>query len=265
MLRCLVPLISLLILTSLPAIGQSDSLNTSTGEPTVIQGRVVDLITGEPIFGASIQVKGNIMGTLSMPDGSFELLTDKAPPLTLTATIYGYLDEEMEITKKTNKNVEFQMLEDIVFGEEVVVSASRFDESIMESPVTIEQMDIRDIQKSTTVSFYESIANMKAVDQATVGVLNRVYNTRGFNSALNYRFVQRIDGMDNQLPGLNIAPSNFIGVSELDIERVELIPGASSALYGANAFNGVLNMSTKSPFLYPGLSALCQKWCQYGS
>ena len=70
--------------------------------------------------------------------------------------------------------------------------------------------------------------------------------------------MQLIDGMDTQAPALNFPIGNLNGPSVLDVESVELIPGASSALYGANAFNGVLLINSKNPFEYQGLSAFAK-------
>lgn len=64
-----------------------------------------------------------------------------------------------------------------------------------------------------------------------------------------------IDGMDNQAPGLNFSVGNIAGISELDLESLELLPGAASALYGPNAINGILLMNSKNPFQYQGFSA----------
>ncbi|MCB0668753.1 MAG: TonB-dependent receptor, partial [Saprospiraceae bacterium] len=83
----------------------------------------------------------------------------------------------------------------------------------------------------------------------------KVVNTRGFNSTSPVRSLQIIDGIDNQSPGLNFSLGNFLGSSELDVVKVDLIVGASSAFYGPNAFNGVISMETKNPFLHKGLSA----------
>jgi outer membrane receptor protein involved in Fe transport len=80
-------------------------------------------------------------------------------------------------------------------------------------------------------------------------------NTRGFATVANTRFMQLVDGMDNSSPLLNFVLGNMIGVSEIDVQSVELLPGASSALYGANAFNGILFMNSKSPFTSPGITA----------
>src|SRR5690606_8526193 len=79
-------------------------------------------------------------------------------------------------------------------------------------------------------------------------------NTRGFATIANVRFVQLVDWMDTSAPLLNFPTGNIVGLSELDAESMELLPGTASALYGPNAFNGVLIMTSKSPFDYPGLS-----------
>ena len=83
----------------------------------------------------------------------------------------------------------------------------------------------------------------------------KVINTRGFNSTSPVRSLQLIDGVDNQSPGLNFSLGNFLGASELDVMKVDLIVGASSAYYGPNAFNGVISMTTKDPYVFRGLSA----------
>ena len=67
-------------------------------------------------------------------------------------------------------------------------------------------------------------------------------NTRGFATFANTRFVQLVDGMDNSTPALNFPIGNLVGMNEVDVQSVELLPGAASALYGANAFNGILFM-----------------------
>jgi outer membrane receptor protein involved in Fe transport len=86
-------------------------------------------------------------------------------------------------------------------------------------------------------------------------------NTRGFNANGNTRFNQYIDGMDNQAPGLNFAVGNIIGISELDVDNVELLPGASSALYGAGGINGTMLMTSKDPFTF----RRCQLFYQEGN
>ena len=120
------------------------------------------------------------------------------------------------------------------------MSASRTPESVRESPVTIERFDARDIKNATSPDFYASLENLKGVDINKGSLTFSSLNTRGFATFANTRFVQLVDGMDNSSPALNFAIGNFLGLNELDVQSVELLPGASSALYGANAFNGIL-------------------------
>ena len=82
----------------------------------------------------------------------------------------------------------------------------------------------------------------------------KVPNTRGFNIPNNFRFMQLVDGVDMQAATLGVPLGNAIGPTELDIQSVEITPGAASALYGMNAINGMANLITKSPFTHQGLS-----------
>ena len=222
---------------------------------TSVSGKVTDGASGESIAGVNIIVKGTVLGTISNTSGEFNLNAKDNPPLTLVFSFIGYATQEINITDANTSNLDIQLLEQTLLGQEVVVSASRIEESILQSPVTIEKMDLTAIKQSSTPDFYDGLANIKGV-QSSSGSLNlNALNTRGFATIANVRFVQWVDGMDTQAPLLNFPTGSIMGVSELDAESVELIPGAASALYGPNAFNGILIMQSKSPFEYQGLSA----------
>ncbi|MEQ8629136.1 TonB-dependent receptor [Ekhidna sp.] len=221
---------------------------------TTVSGTITDAETGEPLIGTQILVKGTVLGTISDVNGEFSLSVQSSPPITLVITYVGYERQEIEVTS-SGQNISVQMAESTLLGQEVVVSASRVEENILQSPVSIEKMDILAVQNSTAASYYDGIANLKGVDVASSSINFQIINARGFGSTGNTRFVQYIDGMDTQAPALNFPIGNLNGPSELDVESVELIPGASSALYGPNAFNGVLLINSKNPFEYQGLSA----------
>lgn len=221
---------------------------------TMISGTITDADSKETLVGVNILVKGKVIGTISDLSGNFSLSVDQAPPFTLVFSMVGYNTQETEITGGVS-NLDIQLSETTILGQEVVVSASRMEESVLQSPVSIEKMDIIAIRDAPQASFYDAINNMKGVEMSTQSLLFKSFNTRGFNANGNVRTVQLIDGMDNQAPGLNFSVGNIVGISELDLESVELLPGASSALYGPNAINGILLMNSKSPFLYQGLSA----------
>ncbi len=220
---------------------------------TVVSGTVTDSKDGQPIPGVNIKVAGKALGTTTDFDGKYTLKVAQSPPFKIQVSNLGYITQTIEITKN-DQTVDVSLVEAETTLDEVVVSASRTPESIRESPVTIERMDVRDIKNSSAASFYQSIENLKGVDVNTGSLTFNAVNTRGFATFANTRFVQLIDGMDNSSPALNFVLGNLVGMNELDVKSVELLPGASSALYGANAFNGILFMTSKSPFDDQGIS-----------
>ena len=224
---------------------------------TTVSGTVKDSGSGETVAGVNIVVKGSIAGTISDTKGSFNLKVNQAPPFILSFSFIGYKTQEVEV-KETTNNLDVTIEEQSLLGQEVVVSASRVEESILKAPVSIEKMDILAVQQTPSDNYYKGLANLKGVDMTTSSINFQIINARGFNSTGNTRFVQLTDGMDTQAPALNFPIGNLNGPTELDVESAEFIPGASSALYGPNAFNGILLVKSKSPFEYQGLSAFAK-------
>ncbi len=220
---------------------------------TTVSGTVTDSADGQPIPGVNIKVAGKALGTTTDFDGKYELQVSQEAPFKIVFSNLGYVSQTIEITK-SSQVVDVALAEADNTLDEVVVSASRTPESVRESPVTIERMDIRDIKNSSAPSFYASLENLKGVDLNTSSLTFKSVNTRGFATFANTRFVQLVDGMDNASPALNFVMGNLLGINELDVKSIELLPGASSALYGANAFNGILFMTSQSPFDKQGIS-----------
>ena len=218
-----------------------------------ISGSVKDS-KNEPIPGANVKVVGDSAGTVSDANGDFTLKTSKKPPFSLEISSVGFGTQKVEVTSNNQKVNSVLQSEDAQL-DEIVVSASRAPERVRESPVTIERMTIKDIKKSASPTFYDGLENLKEVHMNTSSMSFKSINTRGFSTVSNNRFLQLVDGMDNASPLLNFVLGNLIGISEIDVQNVELLPGASSALYGANAFNGILFMNSKSPFTSQGVSA----------
>ncbi|GAB2645888.1 TonB-dependent receptor [Emticicia sediminis] len=215
-----------------------------------ITGKILDSETLKPIVGASISLKGKISGTISNTEGEFSLKS--TIPATLIVSVIGY--ERQEVNVSSTNPIKILLKTGSELLQQVVVSASRIEENILKSPVTIEKMDIRAIQQSPSANFYDALLNLKGLDMVTSSLTYKAINTRGFNTTGNGRFLQTVDGMDSQSAGLGFAMGNLFGPHDIDVESVELIPGAASALYGPVAFNGLLSTRTKNPFDYQGLS-----------
>lgn len=225
---------------------------------TNVSGSVKDGANSEALAGVNIVVKGRVIGTVTDIDGKFNLKINEPPPITLIVSFVGYRSFEVAVTDASTTGLDIKLEEQTILGQEIVVSASRVEESILESPVSIEKMDILQVQNTPADNYYKGLANLKGVDVTTSSINFQILNARGFGSTGNTRFVQLIDGMDTQAPALNFPIGNLNGPSELDVESVELIPGASSALYGPNAFNGIVLVNSKNPFEYQGISAMAK-------
>lgn len=222
------------------------------GQGTV-RGTVYDEITGETLIGASVVLKGTTIGKTTDIDGNFELRVEAAPPFTLTVKFMGYAEQEVTVTD-FSKKLKVELGSDEVLISEVEIVGSRISEKAKQSALTVESMDLIAIKEAPSGNFYESLGNLKGVDVTSASLGFKIINTRGFNSTSPVRSLQLIDGVDNQSPGLNFSLGNFLGASDLDILAVDIIAGASSAYYGPGAFNGVIDMRTKDPYLFPGLT-----------
>jgi outer membrane receptor protein involved in Fe transport len=228
-------------------------ISFTTFAQTKISGKVTDAAK-EPIIGANISIKGTAEGTITDIDGNFELSTEQATPFTIVVSMVGMANAEKEITGNAT-DLSIQMSEETNVLNTIVVSASRVEEKILESPVTIEKMDQKMVKQSSSNDYYDDLSKLKGVQVIQGSMTLTSVNTRGFGGIANTRFVQLMDGMDNAAPLLNFPTGNVVGIGELDIQNVELVPGAASALYGPNAFNGILLMNSKNPFESPGFSA----------
>lgn len=217
-----------------------------------LEGKIIDAGNGDPLIGANVLVLGSYNGTVTDFDGNYTLEYDGDFPVTLEFSYLGYNSDTIVIN--TNEFITVKLAEQtqVIAGVEVV--GQRISDKQKAAPLTVESLDALAIKATASNDFYSGLGSLKGVDLTTASLGFTVVNTRGFNSTSPVRSLQIIDGVDNQSPGLNFSLGNFLGASELDIQKVDLVVGASSAFYGPNAFNGVISMETKDPFFHKGLS-----------
>ncbi|MBL0337397.1 MAG: carboxypeptidase-like regulatory domain-containing protein [Chitinophagaceae bacterium] len=228
-------------------------LQAQEGTLIQISGKVTDQEQKAPLPDVSVTIKGTVTGTVTNKTGQFILRTKAPLPFTLVFSSIGFKPHEVEV-RQLGSDLQVALSTQTVLGSEVVVTASRVSESILKSPVAIEKLDIRAIREAAAPGFYDALENVKGVQMTTSSLTFKVPNTRGFNIPNNFRFMQLVDGIDMQAATLGVPLGNAIGPTELDIQSVEITPGAASALYGMNAINGMANLLTKSPFIHTGLS-----------
>ena len=215
-----------------------------------INGKVVDGQTNETLIGVNVKINGTNIGTATNLDGNFNIKI-KELPIKINVSYIGYKTEEILISSSNPVLIKLYVNSKEI--DEVKVIDTRITKKQKEAALTVEALDMIAIKETPSSNFYDGLGALKGVDITAASLGFKVINTRGFNSTSPVRSLQIIDGVDNQSPGLNFSLGNFLGSSELDIMKVEIIQGASSAFYGPNAFNGVISMKTISPFIQPGL------------
>ena len=225
----------------------------------IIKGEISDKLTKEELIGANVVWKVQNIGVSTDFNGKFEIsIPSETFPIKLHLSYMGYSTQIINIKKSDweNKNgsYNFYLKSDNKLIKEVKIIDSRLTKKQKENPLTVEALDILAIKETPSANFYDGLGALKGVDISAASLGFKIINTRGFNSTSPVRSLQIIDGVDNQAPGMNFSLGNFLGASELDILKVEIIQGASSAYFGPNAFNGVIKMDTKNPFIHTGLS-----------
>ena len=219
---------------------------------TTITGVVKDAKTGETLLGANIKVSGKALGTTTGLDGKFSLKLADSPPFTIEISMLGFVAVSVEITKN-NQEVMVSLEEDATSLEEIVFSASRRRQKVQEAPASVSIITSKDILNSAAaVDPVMNLANIVGVQmqQQSANSINiemragsGVFGTSTF-PILDYRYLVT--------PSAGLFQSFQTGMSNIDIQRVEVVRGAASALYGPGVTSGVVHFMSKSPIDYPG-------------
>ncbi len=220
-----------------------------------ISGYVYSAQDNEPLIGASVSILETDKGAITDLDGRFTVDFSGNFPITIEVTYIGFISNQFILNNSSSSvNLRLALSEESITLENVIIKGQRVSEKQKASALTVESLDLLAIKETASDNFYDGLGALKGVDLTAASLGFKIINTRGFNSTSPVRSLQIIDGVDNQAPGLNFSLGNFLGSSELDVLKVDIIAGASSAFYGPNAFNGVISMETKDPFFQKGLS-----------
>jgi iron complex outermembrane receptor protein len=215
----------------------------------------VQTAAGEALPGANVFIKGTFQSTTTDREGRFTLPVSQktALPFVLSVQFVGF-ETHSDTIRALSQPQRVVLARGTNLMNEVVVSASRVEERALQAPVTVEKLNSRQVANLTAPDLVTNLARLKGVDVTTSGLFMASISTRGFNGTTSERVLQLVDYMDTQSPSLNLNAGNALGLPEVDVASVEVLYGPSSALYGANAFNGVVLTTSKDPFKYEGLS-----------
>jgi len=225
-------------------------------ERGVIRGIVTDVETGRGMSGANLAAVplggvGTATETVSSTTGDFEL-KNLAPGLyTITASSSGYAKKvfpALVINPGEEKTLDVALpLVGSAFNP-AAISASRHSEKIFDTPAAVSVVETAPIQLRTSLTVAEHLRAMPAVDFAGTGINQSLVALRGFNDVFAGAVLPLTDHRLARLPALRFNPYNLIPLTNDDIERIEIVSGPGSALYGPSSANGIVHFITKSPF-----------------
>ncbi|MFQ5639124.1 MAG: TonB-dependent receptor domain-containing protein [bacterium] len=228
-------------------------------EDTVLRGIVTDSETGNPLPGANIVIVSDEIetGTASSVEGHFELRNVPAGQYKMTVTFIGYRKEVLEnivVSEGTSKSFEIFLSPQGIQLNPVTVTASRQPEKLLDAPSSISVLVARDVETKIALTAAEHLKSMPAVDIITAGLNQSRIVIRGFNDLLSGSLLSLIDYRITRIPAVRLNAFQLIPIGNEDVERVEVVSGPASALYGPNSANGVVHVVTKSPFDSKGTS-----------
>ncbi len=226
---------------------------------TQAQINLAGVVTDEkeqPLAGATIVIQNTNVGTTTADDGQFTLQATGELPLTISVSFIGYQQKNVQVRGNNFRQIVVVLSQKIdqARKNEVVVVATRTEEDVQKAPVTVEKLDVTQFQQLPAATPFGTLQYVKGVDLITQSLSFQSVNLRGFGSTGNSRFLQLNDGMDNRSPGLGFGFGTVAGIPDLDVDHIELVAGAASALYGPDAEQGVMLTSSKNPFTHQGLS-----------
>ncbi|MFN0276916.1 MAG: TonB-dependent receptor domain-containing protein [Chitinophagales bacterium] len=210
-----------------------------------ITGTVKDSETNETIPGVSVFVKNDLNnGTITDIDGKFSIDI----PIDANVLVFrsvGYAEKEVGIVAGNVVNVSLSAAN--IGLNEIVVSASRRQEKILDAPASISLITTEQIRNTVAISPVDNLKATPGVDIMNTGLVQTNVVTRGFNNIFSGALLTMVDNRYATVPSLRVNVNMFIPTDNTDLERIEILRGPASALYGPNCSNGVLHMITKSP------------------
>ena len=218
-----------------------------------IIGKVIDAETGQPLVGANILVVGTAVGSATDAEGDFEILNLTPGTHTLRISFVGYAAQESVI--ELSEGQEYVWNVDMVPGTDlnpIQVTAGRHQEMVLDAPASIDIVTVRDIQLDVAPSTVRALRNVTGVDMVQTGIDRHEVALRGFNNTFSRDTHVLTDYRDAGAASIGVNLHSVMPALAIDTERIEVVRGPGSALYGPGVDSGVIHYISKDAFSYPG-------------
>jgi iron complex outermembrane receptor protein len=214
------------------------------GQTGLVSGKVLSKETGEPLAGVNVRLEGTLRGTVTGGTGAFTLAGIPEGRHTFSFSLVGYQREHVrDIGVSLGEQVDLlvELSPILIQTEAVVVTASRREQSLEEVPSSLSVVDASTISQHNFVSIEDALRYVPGVNLVESQVSIR--GSSGYSRGVGSRVLMLVDGIP-LLPG-DTGELNFETIPVGQVDRIEVLKGAGSALYGSNALGGVINVITK--------------------
>ncbi len=248
--RLCTPALAVLLLGATPVLAQ---------QRATLTGQVTDATDGGSLPSANVIV--SVQGTLDSGTGAATDLNGRYRVERLTPGTYlvqvryiGYQDFSTTVTLAAGETRQLDVaLRPGAFDlNNVVVSASKQQEQVLDAPASVSVLGAQEIRQNVTPSSIGAIRNEASVDVAQTGVDRQEVVLRGFNNAFSGATYTLVDYRQAAVPSLNVNIYSLMPNMSVDLDRIEIVRGPGSALYGAGVDAGVVHFFTQDPFTNPG-------------
>jgi len=244
----------MLLMAGIPLSVQAQGQATLTGT-------VLDAENQSPLAGANVTLREMdspdvVKGTATEPNGTFRMTDIRPGQYVVEVRFVGFQSQQRPITLEAgeSRDITVELAFETSSLQTVVVSASRRQEKILDAPASISVLEPEDLQREVVTSSIEALRSVPGVDMAQTGIDRREVVLRGFNEAFSGATYVLTDYREAAVPSLAVNIHSIMPNMPIDIERVEVVRGPGSALYGPGVSNGVIHYFTKDPFRHPGTS-----------
>jgi len=214
-------------------------------------------LVGANVFLLEVKLdKPTDMGVASDLDGNYLINDVPAGRYILVCFYMGYdsYRKPIKISPNEDYEIDISLVPSVIKLQETKVTAKKRQQKVTDTPASIEIVSNRDIRRQSTTNIGSYLKGLKGVDFTSSGINNYSITVRGFNGSFSTRLLTLTDGRVANIPALRVINYSTIPQSTDDIEKMEVVLGPATALYGANAHSGVVNIISKSPADSEGFS-----------
>jgi len=219
-----------------------------------VTGKITDGV--DALYGVNVIIQGTTTGVVTGDNGVFTLSSDKDLPWTLEISYIGYQNQTINV-KSTSEVVSISLSSGEIL-DEVVISGSRKAEKVMNAASSITVIGAKEIENKSAFNAMALLDDVLGVQIDKQGANRTNISLRDGVNIFTTSTLVMLDYRTMNLGGLNFFDADASNLSNIDMERVEVVRGPASALYGPGVGAGVVHYLSKDPFKYPGSTILLQ-------